>query len=230
MVAVAVAVAAACVVVLAGGGGSESFIHTSKHPHHQDCPMQRPGFNIQCNDGNKARWGFCLNCASQGCQSLGGHCNRVAVNGLTQHHTWTVSGVQLWAVFNKLWSTWGYRSLFQEGPDNLSLRNQGFTTSLNLSPCGRLGKLSQTTLQPATWQSVRGIAQESKSARPDIDVPAVFSKTATFACDVHSGDSSNFKRQASLPLRGIKIRGPPSKLSNGSSRASAGKSPESFVP
>ena len=31
--------------------------------------MQRPGFNIQCNDGNKARWGFCLNCASQGCQN-----------------------------------------------------------------------------------------------------------------------------------------------------------------
>ncbi|CAJ1343371.1 unnamed protein product [Effrenium voratum] len=36
---------------------------------YQDCPMQRPGFNIQCNDGNKARWGFCLNCASQGCQN-----------------------------------------------------------------------------------------------------------------------------------------------------------------
>ncbi|CAE7227109.1 unnamed protein product, partial [Symbiodinium sp. CCMP2456] len=35
----------------------------------QDCPMQRPGFNIECNDGNKARWGFCLNCASQGCQN-----------------------------------------------------------------------------------------------------------------------------------------------------------------
>ena len=33
-----------------------------------DCPMQRPGFNIQCNDGNKARWGWCGNCANQGCQ------------------------------------------------------------------------------------------------------------------------------------------------------------------
>ena len=31
--------------------------------------MQRPGFNIQCNDGNKARWGFCSNCASQSCQN-----------------------------------------------------------------------------------------------------------------------------------------------------------------
>ena len=34
----------------------------------QDCGMQRPGFNIQCNDGNKARWGYCVNCQSQGCQ------------------------------------------------------------------------------------------------------------------------------------------------------------------
>lgn len=33
---------------------------------YQDCPMQRPGFNIECHDGNKARWGFCLNCAGQG--------------------------------------------------------------------------------------------------------------------------------------------------------------------
>jgi hypothetical protein len=36
---------------------------------YQDCPMQRPGFNIQCNDGNRARFGYCLNCASQGCQN-----------------------------------------------------------------------------------------------------------------------------------------------------------------
>ncbi|CAE7764448.1 rihA, partial [Symbiodinium necroappetens] len=40
---------------------------------YQDCPMQRPGFNIECNDGNKARWGFCLNCASQGCQNDDGN-------------------------------------------------------------------------------------------------------------------------------------------------------------
>ena len=30
--------------------------------------MQRPGFNIECKDGNKARWGYCNNCASQRCQ------------------------------------------------------------------------------------------------------------------------------------------------------------------
>jgi len=36
---------------------------------YQDCPGQRPGFNIECKDGNKARWGFCLNCASQPCQN-----------------------------------------------------------------------------------------------------------------------------------------------------------------
>ena len=29
----------------------------------------RPGFNIECKDGNKARWGFCNNCRSQPCQN-----------------------------------------------------------------------------------------------------------------------------------------------------------------
>ncbi|CAE7767763.1 rihA [Symbiodinium sp. CCMP2592] len=36
---------------------------------YQDCPMQRPGFNIECNGGNKARWGYCNNCATQACQN-----------------------------------------------------------------------------------------------------------------------------------------------------------------
>ena len=30
--------------------------------------MQRPGFNIECNDNNKARWGYCVNCQNQRCQ------------------------------------------------------------------------------------------------------------------------------------------------------------------
>tara|TARA_A100001015_G_scaffold204032_1_gene228010 strand:- start:1490 stop:1798 length:309 start_codon:yes stop_codon:yes gene_type:complete len=29
--------------------------------------MQRPGFNIECKDNNKARWGYCANCAKQAC-------------------------------------------------------------------------------------------------------------------------------------------------------------------
>uniref|UniRef100_A0A7S4S9K3 Uncharacterized protein n=1 Tax=Alexandrium monilatum TaxID=311494 RepID=A0A7S4S9K3_9DINO len=36
---------------------------------YQDCPMQRPGFNVKCKDSNWARFGFCLNCQSQGCQN-----------------------------------------------------------------------------------------------------------------------------------------------------------------
>ena len=31
--------------------------------------MQRPGFNVQCKDGNNARWGYCANCPSQPCQT-----------------------------------------------------------------------------------------------------------------------------------------------------------------
>ena len=30
--------------------------------------MQRPGFNIECNDNNYARWGYCANCQDQRCQ------------------------------------------------------------------------------------------------------------------------------------------------------------------
>merc|ERR1712151_1242626 len=36
---------------------------------HKACGMQRPGFNIQCKDNNKARWGFCNNIPNQGCQT-----------------------------------------------------------------------------------------------------------------------------------------------------------------
>mmetsp|Transcript_42355 Transcript_42355/g.78941 ORF Transcript_42355/g.78941 Transcript_42355/m.78941 type:complete len:563 (+) Transcript_42355:62-1750(+) len=35
---------------------------------YQECGMQRPGFNIQCHGGFKARWGYCNNCPAQGCQ------------------------------------------------------------------------------------------------------------------------------------------------------------------
>ena len=38
------------------------------HTYLQDCGMQNPGFNMVCRDNNKARWGYCVNCASQGCQ------------------------------------------------------------------------------------------------------------------------------------------------------------------
>ena len=34
---------------------------------HENC-MQRPGFNTQCNDNNRARWGFCTNLPAQACQ------------------------------------------------------------------------------------------------------------------------------------------------------------------
>ena len=29
--------------------------------------MQHPGFNIECKDNNRARWGYCANCAKQPC-------------------------------------------------------------------------------------------------------------------------------------------------------------------
>merc|ERR1712151_910847 len=40
---------------------------------HKACGMQRPGFNIQCKDNNKARWGFRNNIPNQGCQTSDGN-------------------------------------------------------------------------------------------------------------------------------------------------------------
>jgi len=37
-------------------------------PGIRTCAMQRPGFNIECTEGNKARFGFCVNKPSQQCQ------------------------------------------------------------------------------------------------------------------------------------------------------------------
>jgi len=36
--------------------------------HGHGCDMQRPGINTQCNDGNWARIGYCVNLPDQGCQ------------------------------------------------------------------------------------------------------------------------------------------------------------------
>ena len=32
---------------------------------YRPCPAQEPGFNVDCGDGNRARWGYCANCANQ---------------------------------------------------------------------------------------------------------------------------------------------------------------------
>merc|ERR1712025_659072 len=51
-------------------GGIEKKVGVSGH---KACGMQRPGFNIECKDNNKARWGFCNNIPSQGCQTADGN-------------------------------------------------------------------------------------------------------------------------------------------------------------
>lgn len=54
----------------------------------RSCGMQRPGFNTQCNDGNKARIGFCNNCHSQACQEADSHDADSAIGiGLTGQST-----------------------------------------------------------------------------------------------------------------------------------------------
>ncbi|CAE6968934.1 PKHD1L1, partial [Symbiodinium sp. CCMP2456] len=35
---------------------------------YRTCPMLYPGFNVECPHRNKARWGFCANCASKTCR------------------------------------------------------------------------------------------------------------------------------------------------------------------
>eukprot|EP01043_Picozoa_sp_COSAG02_P012962 COSAG02_NODE_511_length_20858_cov_21.570837_4_plen_4757_part_00 len=38
----------------------------------KQCEPQRPGFNSNCNGGNSVRWGYCVNIASENCQSTAG--------------------------------------------------------------------------------------------------------------------------------------------------------------
>lgn len=37
----------------------------------QNCGPSWSGFNVQCRDNNKVRWGYCINIPSQSCQRLG---------------------------------------------------------------------------------------------------------------------------------------------------------------
>jgi hypothetical protein len=54
---------------------------------YRDCPMQEPGFNIECRDGNKARWGYCAACPSRNCQADGGDADATIGVGLAGQNT-----------------------------------------------------------------------------------------------------------------------------------------------
>merc|ERR1712159_359471 len=80
---------------------------------HKPCGMQRPGFNIQCKDNNKARWGFCNNIPSQGCQTSDSNDSDAAIGiGLIGNHKTSVGAgwTKDWAGKNKVVNrqTWLY--------------------------------------------------------------------------------------------------------------------------
>ena len=52
------------------GVDRDEFVQVFGPAGQRDCAPQRPGFNVQCVDGNSARWGFCNNAPSQPCQPL----------------------------------------------------------------------------------------------------------------------------------------------------------------
>ena len=54
-------------------GGQAKFDELFDPSNNKDCSMQRPGFNIQCNDNNRARWGYCNNLPNQDCQTADGN-------------------------------------------------------------------------------------------------------------------------------------------------------------
>ena len=66
-----------------------------QNTNRRNCPMQRPGFNTRCNDRNWARWGYCDNIPSQGCQpSDGSDADRAIGLGLAgQSNTYAGAGV-----------------------------------------------------------------------------------------------------------------------------------------
>jgi len=50
---------------------------------YRDCEMQRPGFNIICRDGNRARFGYCNNIREQPCSTNGGDADATFGFGLS---------------------------------------------------------------------------------------------------------------------------------------------------
>jgi hypothetical protein len=67
-----------------------------RNTNRRNCGMQRPGFNTRCNDGNWARWGYCDNIPSQGCQTADGNdADRAIGLGLAgQSSSYASAGVQ----------------------------------------------------------------------------------------------------------------------------------------
>jgi len=62
-------------------------IFSAANSGRKSCGMQRPGANIVCKDGQKARFGFCNNIPSQGCQTSDNSDSDAAIGiGLIGNH------------------------------------------------------------------------------------------------------------------------------------------------
>ena len=76
--------------------------------------MQRPGFNSQCIEGVKARWGYCNNCPNQRCQLLDSEDSDAAIGiGLAGQSTIEEMGA-------------GWTGYFASGPGTCSSNSSTF--------------------------------------------------------------------------------------------------------
>ena len=69
--------------------------------------MQNPGFNVVCAGNNKARWGYCLNCAGQECENDDGDSDAAIGIGLSGQSTSPEMGA-------------GWTEYFADGPGQCS--------------------------------------------------------------------------------------------------------------
>jgi len=68
-------------------------------PTQDHCPMQKPGFNVQCAQDNWVRWGFCLNMAEQPCVADDGDSDGTIGIGLKGQSTPNEMGAGWTALF-----------------------------------------------------------------------------------------------------------------------------------
>ena len=73
--------------------------------------MQHPGFNVHCRDNNKARWGYCVNCANQVCQNDDQDSDAAIGIGLSGQNTSPEMGA-------------GWTEYFADGPGQCSAQSK----------------------------------------------------------------------------------------------------------
>ncbi|CAJ1365276.1 unnamed protein product [Effrenium voratum] len=109
---------------------------------YQACPMLSPGFNLECDSANKARWGFCANCPNQQCRSARAKC-KGQVRSFSGNVTWTEIASARSATTTGASIAQGWTSYPVQGPEgeNSSVVAQAFRVRVLPDACNSAGEL-----------------------------------------------------------------------------------------